>query len=214
MSKDDFALSTLGSDRPSGWANLLGSSIILGNIHQFYESTVSGQTNPASLMNGPDFVIFNDEAHNSPAPEWDATLEKMRPKTMLRIDTTATPDRADGQTPDSKMVYEYSIHDALSDRLVKTPVVYQPNIATVELTYTDARTGETRGVEEIDWAEVDRLGINATQWVTDDKPMQQQMGIALRRLEEHERRRQGPLPARPVRSGRLQVGRAEGGKDA
>ena len=115
----------------------------------------------------------------------------MRPKTMLRIDTTATPDRADGQTPDSKMVYEYSIHDALSDRLVKTPVVYQPNIATVELTYTDARTGETRGVEEIDWAEVDRLGINATQWVTDDKPMQQQMGIALRRLEEHERRAKG-----------------------
>ena len=61
----------------------------------------------------------------------------------------------------------------------------------MELTYTDARTGEKRGVEEIDWAEVDRLGINSTQWVTDDKPMQQQMGIALRRLEEQERRAKG-----------------------
>ena len=142
-------------------------------------------------MNRSDFVVFNDEAHNSPAPEWDSALEKMRPKTLLRIDTTATPDRADNQTPDSKMIYEYLIGDALSDQLVKSPVVYRPNISTVELTYTDARTGEKRGVEEIDWAEVDRLGINATQWVTDDKPMQQQMGIALRRLEEQERRAKG-----------------------
>ena len=189
--KDDFALSTLGSDRPKGWANLLGASVILGNIHQFYPSNASGQANLASLMNGPDFVIFNDEAHNSPAPEWDATLDRMRPKTLLRLDTTATPDRADNKSPDSKMIYEYLIQDALADRLVKTPVVYQPNIATVQLTYTDARTGETRHVEEIDWAEVDRLGLNATQWVTDDKPMQQQMGIALRRLEEQERRAKG-----------------------
>ena len=188
VTKEDFALSTLGSDRPKGWANLLGATVILGNIHQFYPSNASGQSNLSALMNGPDFVVFNDEAHNSPAPEWDATLERMRPKTLLRLDTTATPDRADNKTPDSKMIYEYLIQDALAERLVKTPVVYQPNIATVELTYTDARTGETRGVEQIDWAEVDRLGINATQWVTDDKPMQQQMGIALRRLEEQERR--------------------------
>ena len=188
VSKDDFALSTLGSDRPGGWANLLGASVILGNIHQFYASSTTGQTNLSNLLNGSHFALFNDEAHNSPAPEWDATLEKMRPRTVLRVDTTATPDRADGQTPDSKMVYEYQIQDALADRLVKAPVVYQPNIATVQLTYTDAQTGETRGVEEIDWAEVDRLGINATQWVTDDKPMQQQMAIALQRLREQEQR--------------------------
>ena len=89
------------------------------------------------------------------------------------------------------MIYEYDIRDALADRLVKTPVVYQPNITTVELTYTDTHTGETRGVEEIDWAEVDRKGISATQWVTDDKPMQQQMAIALARLREQERRAKG-----------------------
>ena len=191
MSKDDFALTTLGSDRPGDWASLLGASVILGNIHQFYTSNASGQSNLSSLMNGPSFVLFNDEAHNSPAPEWDATLEKMRSKTILRVDTTATPDRADGKSPDSNMIYEYLIQDALSDRLVKTPVVYQPNIETVELTYTDAHSGETRGVEEIDWDEVDRLGLNATQWVTDDKPMQQQMAIALQRLDEQKRRAKG-----------------------
>ncbi len=191
FNKDDFALSTLGSDRPGGWANLLGASVILGNIHQFYTSHASGQANLSALMNGPEFALFNDEAHNSPAPEWDATLKKMRPQIKLRVDTTATPDRADGKAPDSKMVYEYLIQDALADRLVKTPVVYQPNIETVELTYTDAHTGETRGVEQIDWAEVDRLGLNPTQWVTDDKPMQQQMAIALQRLREQERRAKG-----------------------
>ena len=191
VSKDDFALTTLGSDRPGGWANLLGARVILGNIHQFYTSNASGQSNLSGLMNGPSFALFNDEAHNSPAPEWDATLGKMRPKTILRVDTTATPDRADGKSPDSSMIYEYLIQDALADRLVKTPVVYQPNIETVELTYTDAFTGETRGVEEIDWDEVDRLGLNATQWVTDDKPMQQQMAIALQRRSEQKRRAKG-----------------------
>lgn len=35
---------------------------------------------------------------------------------------------------------------------------------------------------------MDRIGLNATQWVTDDEPMRQQMAIALRRLEEQERR--------------------------
>ena len=191
VTKDDFALTTLGSDRPGGWASLLGASVILGNIHQFYASNATGQGNLATLLNGPRFALFNDEAHNSPAPEWYATLEKLRFQTILRVDTTATPDRADGQSPDSRMIYEYLIQDALYDRLVKTPVVYQPSIASVELTYTDARTGETRGVETIDWAEVDRLGINATQWVTDDRPMQQQMSIALQRLNEQKARAKG-----------------------
>lgn len=191
VNKDDFALTTLGSDRPNGWASLLGANVILGNIHQFYESNITGQSNLSGLMNDMDFALFNDEAHNTPAAEWDATISKMRPKILLRVDTTATPDRADGKAPDSKMIFEYLIHDALAERLIKTPVIYQPNIRTVELTYTDAHTGETRSVEEIDWGEVDRLGLTATQWVTDDKPMQQQMGIALQRVNEQERRAKG-----------------------
>jgi type III restriction enzyme len=184
----DFPLTTLGSGKSGGWASLLSADVVLGNIHQFYISNRSGQSNLSALMNGPEFVLFNDEAHNSPAEEYYATLQRMREKILLRVDTTATPDRADGQTPDSDMVYEYSVTDALADAIIKTPVVYQPDIKTVQLTYTDAKTGERRRVEEIDWAEVDRLGLSATQWVTDDEPMRQQMAIALRRLEEQERR--------------------------
>src|SRR5437773_3223098 len=183
-----FDLTTLGSGKEGGWASLFSASVILGNIHQFYLSNKSGQSNLSALMNGPHFALINDEAHNSPAPEYEATLQRMREKVVLRVDTTATPDRADGRTPDSEMIYEYSVTDALADGIIKTPVVYQPDIKTVQLTYTDARTGEKRKVEEIDWDEVDRLGLNATQWVTDDEPMRQQMAIALRRLEEQERR--------------------------
>ena len=188
---DDFILTTLGGGKDSGWASLLSANIILGNIHQFYQSNRSGQSNLSALMNGPDFMLFNDEAHNSPASEYEATLLRMHPKVLLRVDTTATPDRADGRTPDSEMIYEYGVSDALADGLISTPVVYQPDIKTVQLTYTDARTGERRKVEEIDWDEVDRLGLNATQWVTDDEPMRQQMAIALKRLEEQERRAKG-----------------------
>ncbi len=187
----DFPLTTLGAGRGGGWSDLLSAEVVLGNIHQFYQSNKSGQSNLSALMNGPEFALFNDEAHNSPAEEYDATLRRMVEKVGLRVDTTATPDRADGKTPDSDMIYEYGVVDALADGIIKTPVVYQPDIKTVQLTYTDAKTGDQRRVEEIDWSEVDRLGLSATQWVTDDEPMRQQMAIALRRLEEQERRAKG-----------------------
>ena len=111
---EDFILTVLGSDREGGWSSLLSSDIILGNIHQFYQTNKSGQSNLSALMRGPDFALFNDEAHNSPAPEYEATLKRMREKIIFRVDTTATPDRADGQTPDSDMICEYSVTDALA----------------------------------------------------------------------------------------------------
>jgi len=185
---EDFPLTTLGTGKDGGWASLLSADVVVGNIHQFYQSNKSGESNLSALMNGPDFALFNDEAHNSPAEEYEATLRRMMQKIVLRVDTTATPDRADGRNPESDMVYEYGVTDALADMVIKTPVVYQPDIKTVQLTYTDAKTGEKRRVEEIDWDEVDRLGLSATQWVTDDEPMRQQMAIALRRLDEQERR--------------------------
>lgn len=184
----DFTLTTLGSGKDGGLSSFLGASIVLGNIHQFYQTNRAGQSNLAALMNGPDFVLFNDEAHNSPAEEYDRILTIAETKTLLRVDTTATPDRADGRTPDSDMIYEYGVADALAEGIIKTPVVYQPDIRVVELTYTDAKTGEKRRVEEIPWDEIDRKGISATQWVTDDTPMRQQMAIALKRLQEQEMR--------------------------
>ncbi len=195
VSSDDFALTTLGGASRATAGDLFGANVVLANIHQFYRSSATGRQNLWSLLEADQtpFALFNDEAHNTPAPEYDATLRDLHTHGgfRFRLDTTATPDRADGKPVDSRMIYEYDVPAALHDRVIATPVVYQPNIKTVELTYTDAETGETRRVEEIDWDEVDRAGLSATQWVTDDKPMSQQISIALNRLGEAKRNANG-----------------------
>lgn len=191
FSADTFALTTLGGASSASASDLFGSNVVLANIHQFYSKSKTGQANLWALFGAQStpFAIFNDEAHNSPAPEYDRTLAGLREHEgySFRLDTTATPDRADGRAPDSSMIYEYDIPAALKDGIIAQPVVYQPNIDAVELTYTDAATGEQRRVEEIDWDEVDRAGLSATQWVTDSKPMSQQISIALNRLKEAKR---------------------------
>lgn len=191
----DFALTTLGGTSRSSASDLFGANVVLANIHQFYASSKTGQQNRWSLLeaNQGPFAVFNDEAHNTPATQYNLTLQELRehPGFRFRLDTTATPERADGQPVDSAMIFEYDIPAALHDRVIATPVIYQPNIETVELTYTDVDTGETRRVEEIDWDEVDRKGLSATQWVTDPRPMSQQISIALNRLKEATRSAEG-----------------------
>ncbi|MBK7330512.1 MAG: DEAD/DEAH box helicase family protein [Dehalococcoidia bacterium] len=59
---EDFHLQVLGGGQAVGMAGMLGASVILSNIHQFYTGTPGGQTRFAAVMNGPDFVVFNDEA--------------------------------------------------------------------------------------------------------------------------------------------------------
>jgi len=187
---DDLDLHLLGDKQaPQG---MLESGIILGNVQQFYGRNGKAGRNLAYVMNFlGDLAVFNDEAHNTPAPEYTNILMQLAKKSKFRLDTTATPDRADNQSPDSEMIYEYGIQDALEDDLIKSTVVYQPDIKRVELTYTDVDTGKKASVEEIDWDEIDRKGISATQWVTDDKPLKQQIKIALQRLEEQRERAKG-----------------------
>jgi type III restriction enzyme len=171
---------------------ILDNGIILGNIHQLYQSNINGQRNLACVMNFVDHLaVFNDEAHNTPAEEYDRTLFALSPKCRFRLDTTATPDRADGKTPDTKMIFEYTIADAQSEvpPIIKSIVVYQPKLSSVQLTYTNPDTGERRTIDEMD-EEFEKIekGLSATQWVTDPDPMRKQIGIALERLEEQKRR--------------------------
>ena len=187
---DDLELHILGQKQaPQG---MLEAGTILGNIQQLYSRGGQASRNLAYIMHFlGDLAVFNDEAHNTPAPEYTNILMQLAKKSQFRLDTTATPDRADNQSPDSEMIYEYGIQDALEDDLIKSVVVYQPDIKRVELTYTDVDTGKKAKVEEIDWDEIDRKGISATQWVTDDKPLKQQIQIALKRLEEQKERAKG-----------------------
>lgn len=164
------------------------NGIILGNIQQLYDSNINGKRNLAVLLSSANRIaVFNDEAHNTPATEYDNTLFTLKQISKFRLDTTATPDRADGKTPDSKMIFEYSITDAQAEvpPIIKNIVVYQPKLASVELTYTDHKTGEKRTVDEMD-EEFRRIenGLSSTQWVTDPDPMRKQMQIALSRLNE------------------------------
>ena len=53
----DFILTTLGAGRPGGWARLFSASVIVGNIHQFYLSSKSGESNLSALMNGPRLIL-------------------------------------------------------------------------------------------------------------------------------------------------------------
>mgnify|MGYP001207926092 CR=1 FL=1 len=188
--KNDLGLHILESGaNPQG---ILENGIVLGNIHQLYQSNINGKRNLAFIMNYVEqLAVFNDEAHNTPAAEYDSTLFALSPKCKFRLDTTGTPDRADGKTPDTKMIYEYGLADAQSEvpPIIKSIVVYQPKLSSVQLTYTNPETGEKRTVDEMD-AEFEKIekGLSATQWVTDPDPMRKQIAIALERLEEQKRR--------------------------
>ena len=177
----------------AGPHGMVESGIILGNIQQFYSSNISGRRNLAFVMNYiGDIAIFNDEAHNTPAPEYSNILSALSPKSRFRLDTTATPDRADGQAPDSEMIFHYPITDALQDKIIKSIVVYEPQVKLVELTYTNYRTGERKVVTELDedFQKAEQR-IEEFQWILDPEPMKKQMAIALQRLEEQRNRAAG-----------------------
>ncbi len=178
-----------GGGGPQG---ILDSGVVLGNIQQLYQTHITGQRNLAVFMRYvEELAVFNDEAHNTPAAEYDNVLYILSKRCKLRLDTTATPDRADGKTPDAEMIYEFGIYDAQSQvpPIIKSVVVYQPKLSSVQLTYTNPDTGERRTIDEMD-EEFDKIekGLSATQWVTDPDPMRKQIAIGLERLSEQERR--------------------------
>ncbi|MDG6982313.1 MAG: DEAD/DEAH box helicase family protein [Nitrososphaerota archaeon] len=169
---------------------MMESGVILANIQQFYTSNMAGQRNLHYVMtNIGEIVVFNDEAHNTPAPEYSNVLSTLSTKARFRLDTTATPDRADGQAPDSEMIYHYDISEALEDGIVKSIVVYEPEVKLLELTYTNFETREKKIVTELseEFKQAEE-GLKPFQWILDEEPMRKQMAIALQRLEEQKRR--------------------------
>ena len=170
--------------QPTG---MTGSGIILGNIQQLYPSHSTGQRNLSFLQHFVgELAIFNDEAHNTPAQEYTNIINALSRQSRFRLDTTATPNRADGREPDTEMIQYYDMPQALRDGIVKSVVVYEPEIKLLELTYTNIKTGEKRKVTELDveFKEAER-NLKPFQWILDPEPMKKQMSIALRRHREH-----------------------------
>lgn len=156
------------------------ANIILGNIHQIYEGKVSLDI---IMKNLGDMVIFNDEAHNSKADNYNEVLNKLKEKRILRLDTTATPDRLDGLHPDSEKILVYGIKRAMQDRIIKRIVVCKPDIEKVKLTYKDTETGKELRAEEVPWEEIEHKKIRPTRYITSEKPMRQQISIAKQCLD-------------------------------
>ena len=169
---------------------ILDSGIIIGNIHQLYEANTSGKRNLDWVLNKiGNFAVFNDEAHNTPAEEYTKVLKILGKKTSFRLDTTATPERADAKPIDSEIIMEYGIAPALDDGIIKSVVVYQPDAKIVELTYTNRETGENKKITELDKEFRDaEANIKPFKWIMDSEPMKKQIAIALRRFDEQKRR--------------------------
>jgi len=174
-------------------AGIRSGTIILGNIHQIYERSENWKV----LRNNVDSLcIFNDEAHNTKAEQYNDLIGKLKPKRFFRLDTTATPDRLDGLHPDSKMIFVYSIVEALTDKIIKRPIVFHPDVKKVKLTYEDLETGKTISAEEVPWEEIERRKIQARRYITSLKPMRQQIAIACELLKEQ--RMRTPEPYKPL----------------
>lgn len=160
-------------------------NVVLGNIHQIYERTDNWKV---LRDNVESLVIFNDEAHNTKAEQYNDLINKLKPKRFFRLDTTATPDRLDGLHPDSKMVFSYGIAEAMRDKIIKRIVVFHPDVRKVKLTYEDLETGKTISAEEVPWEEIERRKIPARRYITSTRPMRQQIAIALELLKEQRMR--------------------------
>ena len=176
-------------------AGVRNETIILGNIHQIYERT---ENKRVLMENIKQFCIFNDEAHNTKAEQYDKLLYefKIKEKRFFRLDTTATPDRLDGSHPDSKMIFVYDIAQALSDKIIKRPIIFHPDIKKVTLTYEDLETGKTISAEEVPWEEIEQRKISARRYITSLKPMRQQIAIACELLKAQ--RMRTPEPYKPL----------------
>ena len=192
--KDQFSLHIM--EQGSNSSGIRSSNIILGNIHQIHE----GHVNLKLLMddrNVDRIAIFNDEAHNTKAKQYNLLLKKLEPKRFIRIDTTATPERLDGLHPDSEMIYEYSIKEAMRDKIVKRIVVFKPDVDTVKLNWKDEE-GKIYSVDEVPWEQLEKgwvertydgkkVKVPAVQYVMDDQPSVQLLQVALQCLEHQKR---------------------------
>ena len=83
---------------------MLSADIIITNIQELYTANVNTAAKLNYILKNFDsVVIFNDEAHNTRADEFSHILKILEPKTVFRLDTTATPERADGTYPNSNL---------------------------------------------------------------------------------------------------------------
>ena len=167
----------------SGPQGMITSDIILTNVQELYTSGTNTARNLSFLKeNFPHIAIFNDEAHNTVADEFSRILSILKGNTLIRLDTTATPERADNTYPDSRLIYSFDITDAMDapKSMIKNIVVLQPDARIVEITYKNAKTNESRRITEMEkeFEDVEKK-VRPFQWVMDPAPMRMLLSISV-----------------------------------
>ncbi|MEM3845044.1 MAG: DEAD/DEAH box helicase family protein [Candidatus Parvarchaeota archaeon] len=175
----------------SGPQGMLSAEIIIANIQELYVKGTNTARNLSFIKeNFPHIAIFNDEAHNTVADEFTRILSILKENTLFRLDTTATPERADGTYPDSRLIYSFDITDALDvpNPIIKNIVVLQPDARIVEITYTNINTNEKKRIKEMDeeFKEAEKK-IKPFQWIMDPAPMRMMISIAKNALDAKKR---------------------------
>ena len=170
----------------TGPQGMLTADIILTNIQELYAGgTNTGRNLSFIKENFPRIAVFNDEAHNTVADEFTRILSILKGNTLLRLDTTATPERADNTYPDSKLIYSFDITDAMDAPrpMIKNIIVLQPDARIVEITYTNAKTNERKKITEMDeeFRDAERR-LKPFHWVMDPAPMRMLLSIAVNAL--------------------------------
>jgi type III restriction enzyme len=181
---------------------MLEVDIIIGNIQELYTHNINTASNLNYILKNFDgLAIFNDEAHNTNANEFDHILRLLKDKTTLRLDTTATPERADGTYPNSNLIYEFDIDHALLSNIpiIKDVIVYRPDTKLLEITYINAKTGETKKIRELDkdFEEAEKR-IKPFNWIMDDAPLNLLTDISLDRLREKEKEAKANGDYKPI----------------
>ena len=193
---ENSKLTTTVLESGSGPQGILESDIILTNIQELYTVGKNTIRNLDYIVqNVPSLAVINDEAHNSVADEFTRILRLLKGKTAMRLDTTATPERADGTYPDSKLIFNYDITQAMDSPrpIIKNIIVFQPEAKIVELTYTNAITREKRRISDFtpeEMVEYEKR-VRPFQWVMDPAPMKMQLSISLNALQQKKQEAKG-----------------------
>lgn len=199
MTPDEFlnkGLSAVVLESGGSPQNILTADIVITNIQELYTTGTNTIRNLDFLVDKvSNLAIFNDEAHNSVADEFTRVLNILNSKTNLRLDTTATPERADGSYPDSKLIYSFDITSAMDSPhpIIKNIVVLQPESHIVEITYTNTQTNERRKITDFSPEEMEQYEkrVKPFQWIMDSAPMKMLLSISINALAQKKREAKG-----------------------
>ena len=137
-------------------------------------------------MNADDRIaVFNDEAHNTPAAEYDNTLFALKQISQIpsRHHRHARPRRWTnaGHENDFRVQHHRRAGRSAADHQEHGGLSAQTLLGRIDLHQPGHRRETHRDEMDEEFERIEK-GLSSTQWVTDPDPMRKQIRIALDRL--------------------------------